>query len=114
MHWDLSLLRSPNNWEEESACNILAKLADMEVTPQGNDELVWPHDPKKFFNIKSFCNALHDRSSCFDFPLIAIWRSKAPSKAFFLLLGQPAKKKFQQRTSLKEEISMGLVGVLCA
>jgi len=40
--WNLSLLRSPNVWEEESACNVLALLAGMNVVPQGNDEIVWP------------------------------------------------------------------------
>jgi len=48
---------------------------------QGNDELVWPHDPKGSFNIKRFCNALHDRLSCSEFPSLAIWKSKAPPKA---------------------------------
>ena len=41
IHWNLSLLRSPNDWQEESACNLLAKLANMEVAPQGNDVIVW-------------------------------------------------------------------------
>jgi len=31
IHWDLSLLRSPNDWEEESAYNLLAKFAAMRV-----------------------------------------------------------------------------------
>ena len=48
IHWDLSLLRRPNDSEEESVCNLLAKLVDMGVVPQGNDELVWPHDQKGF------------------------------------------------------------------
>jgi len=39
-------VRSPNDWEEESVCNLLAKLAAMEVNPQGDDEQAWPHDPK--------------------------------------------------------------------
>ena len=42
IRWNLSLLRSPNVWEEESACNVLALLAGMNVVPQGNDEIVWP------------------------------------------------------------------------
>jgi len=33
IHWDLSLVRSPNDWEEESVCNLLAKLDAMEVKP---------------------------------------------------------------------------------
>ena len=39
-------MRSPNDWEKESVCILLAKLAAMEVRPQGDDELAWPHDPK--------------------------------------------------------------------
>ena len=61
----------------------LLKLADMKTTPQGNDEIVWPQDPKGFFTVKSFGNTLHDWSSCSDFPANAIWRSKAPPKVFF-------------------------------
>jgi len=39
IHWNLSLVRSPNDWEEEGVCNLLAKLAALEVRPQGDDEL---------------------------------------------------------------------------
>jgi len=39
IHWDLSLVRNPNDWEEESVGNLLAELAAMEVKPQGDDEL---------------------------------------------------------------------------
>jgi len=83
LHWDLSFFRSPNDWEEESACNLLAKLAAMEVKPQGKDELVWPHDSKGSFNIKSFCKAIYDRSLSPGFPSVAIWRSKVPPKSLF-------------------------------
>jgi len=72
IHWDPSLLRSADDCKEESACNLLAKLTGVEVVPQGNDELVWPHGPKGFSTNKSFCSALHNRSSYFDFPLAAI------------------------------------------
>ena len=56
-----------------------------EVKAQVNDELVWPLDSKGSFNIKSFCKAVYDRPLCPGFPSTAIWRSKAPPKAFFLL-----------------------------
>ena len=72
IHWDLSLARSPNDWEEESVCNLLAELATIEVRPQGDDELAWPHDPKRSFSINSYCNALQDRSRYSDFPSVAI------------------------------------------
>jgi len=80
-------LRSPSNWEDESVCNLLAKLAAMEVKRKGNDELVSRHDLQGSFNIKSFCNAFQDWSRCSDFPLVAIWRAKAPQNAFFFFLG---------------------------
>ena len=112
-HWNLSLLRSPNDWEKDSACNLLPQLADMKAAPQSTDEIVWPRDPKGSFIVKSFCNTLHDQSSCSNFPESAIRRSKAPPKACFLL-GQPPNKKFPQKIYLKEEIFMGQVGVRCA
>jgi len=30
IHWNLSLVRNPNDWEEEGVCNLLAKLAALE------------------------------------------------------------------------------------
>ena len=81
IHWDLSFVRRLNDWEEESVCNLLALLAAREVNAQVNDKLVWPLDPNGSFNIKSYCKAVDDWPLCPDFPLLAIWRSKAPSKA---------------------------------
>ena len=78
-------MRSPNDWEEESACNLLAKHAAMEVKAQGNDELVWPHDSKGSFNIKSFCKAIYDRSLCPGFPSATIGGPKFLQKIAFLL-----------------------------
>ena len=66
----------------------------IQVVPRGNDELVWPHGPKGFFNIKSFFfNVVHNKP---NFPTVDIWRSKALSSTFFFLLWlrQPCKKKF--------------------
>jgi len=39
-------LRNPDDSEEESTCNLLAEIVDMEVVPQGNDELILPPDQK--------------------------------------------------------------------
>jgi len=86
IHWNLSLVRSPNDWEEESVCNLFAKLAAMEGRPQGDDELAWPHDRKGSFSVKSFCNALKDRLRYFDFLSVAIWRSKVPPKSLLFCL----------------------------
>ena len=93
-------MRSPNGWEEESVYNLLDILAAMEVKPQGDDELTWPHDPKGSFNIKSFCNALQDRSKYSNFPSAAIWRSKAPPKICFLAWAT-AKEKVPTEDFLK-------------
>ena len=76
-------MRSLNDWEEESVCDLLAILAAREIKAQVNDELVWPPDPKGSFNIKSFCNVVYDRPLCYGFPSTAICRSKAPPKACF-------------------------------
>ena len=77
IQWSLSLLGSPNDWD------FLANLADMEVAFEGNDEIVWPDDPRGSFTITSFCNALRD------------WRSKAYLKVLFLNTWQPSKEKLQ-------------------
>jgi len=86
IQWDLSLLRSPNDWEEESTCNLLAKLDVMEVKPQGNDELVWPHDSKGAFNIKSFCRPLMI-GLCVLFFLQQLFAGEKLLHKFVLLLG---------------------------
>jgi len=87
IRWNLSLLRSLNDWKEESACNLLAKLVAMELKPQGNDdELVWPYDSKGSFNIKSFCKAIYDQSMCPVFHSAAKWSrggQKLLQKLFF-------------------------------
>ena len=56
-HWDLSFVRSLNDWEEDSICSLLALLAGKEVLPQGNDVIVWPLNSKGSFSIKSFCSS---------------------------------------------------------
>ena len=73
IHWDLSFVRRPNDWEEESARNLLVILAAMEVKAQTS----WPLDSKGSFNIRSFCKAVYDRPLCSGFPSAATWRSKA-------------------------------------
>ena len=86
IQWDLSFVRRPNDWEEESACNLLAKLDVMEVKPQGNDELVWPHDSKGAFNIKSFCRPLMI-GLCVLFFLQQLFAGEKLLHKFVLLLG---------------------------
>ena len=40
-HWNLTFVRSLNDWEEGSICNLLAVFAGKEVLSQGEDEIVW-------------------------------------------------------------------------
>ena len=81
-HWNLSLLRSPSDWEEESGCNLLALLADKNVVPQANDEIVWPH------GTKGFGSQGHLDVQC-------------SAKACFLF-AQPPKIEFPQRKYVEE------------
>ena len=39
-HWNLTFVRSRNDWEEDSICSLLALFAGMQVLSQGNDEIV--------------------------------------------------------------------------
>ena len=64
--------------------NLLALLANAEVVPVGDDMILWPHDSKRKFKIKSFYREVCEGSSIIDYPADAIWRSKGPTKAYFL------------------------------
>jgi len=55
-HWDLIFVRSLNDWEDDSVCNLLAVLAEKKVLSQGNDEIVWPRNFRGSFTVKSFCS----------------------------------------------------------
>ena len=77
-------LRSLNDWEEESILNFLALLASAKVAPVGDDMMIWPHDSKRKFTIKSFYRVVCEGSSNIDFLVDAMWRSKVPTKAWFL------------------------------
>ena len=43
----------------------------------GNDKIVWPHDSKGKFNVKSFSTKFCEGSTDLDFTVDAIWRSMA-------------------------------------
>jgi len=49
--WNIIFSRSPHDWEEESVLSLLALLANAKV---GDDMILWPHDSKRKFTIKSF------------------------------------------------------------
>ena len=64
--------------------NLLALIANTKVTPVSDNKMIWPHDSKRKFTIKSFYRVVCEGLSSIDFPVDAIWRSKAPTKAYFL------------------------------
>jgi len=65
------------------------------------------------FTIKSFYRVLCEGSSDIDFPVDAIWKSKAPTKALFFWLRQLQRGKCLLKICLREEISIWLVDALC-
>ena len=111
-HWNLTFVRSRNDWEEDSILSLLALLADSKIVSVGDDMILWPHDSTKKFTIKSFSGEVCKGSSFIDFPADAIWRSKAPLKAFFWAWQLP-RGKYLQKRCLNEEISSWLVDALC-
>ena len=82
-HWNLTFVRSLNDWEEDNICNLLALLASKEVFPQGNDEIVLPLNYKGSFSLKSFCSTQFEALNGRDFVAKSIWKSKAPTKVCF-------------------------------
>jgi len=49
-------VRSLNDGEWDSICNLLALIAGTQVLCQGNDEIVRPLNSKGSFTVKSFCS----------------------------------------------------------
>jgi len=77
--------------------NLLPLLANIKVALVGDDMIIWPHDSKGKFTIKSFYREVCERSSNIDFSADAIWRSKAPIKVCFLAWadqGESAYRKY--------------------
>jgi len=71
-HWNITFLRSPNDSEEETISNHLALLANTKVAPVGNNKIIWPHDSKGKFTVKSFCGEVCEGSSNLAFPANSI------------------------------------------
>ena len=82
-HWNLTFVRSLNDWEEGSICSLLALLASKEFLPQGNNVIEWPLDHKGSFSVKSFCSTQVEATRCWDGAAKAIWNPKVPTKACF-------------------------------
>jgi len=83
-HWNLTFIRSLNDWEDDNNCNLLAILAGKEVLSQGKDEIVWPLNSEGSFSIKRFCSTQFEALDGRDFATKSIWKSKAPTKVCFL------------------------------
>ena len=87
-----TLLGSPNDWDEPSACNLVALLADRNVLPQSTGGIVWLRDFKGSFTIKSLYNSLHVGSSCHDFLVKANGSEKLVRKLFVFYLDSHQRK----------------------
>ena len=83
-HWDLSFVRSLNDWEEDTVWSMLALLASKEVLPQGNDVIVWPFNSKGSFSVKSFCSTQVEVMSGWDGAAKAISNSNVFKHEFSL------------------------------
>ena len=108
--WNLTFVRSLNNWEEDSICSLLALLASKEVLAQGNDVIVWPLTSKGSFPLRVFVplrwkrravGMVHPRSyGILEFLL----------KLFFAWTA--SKGKISMEDKFKEEILVVLVDAL--
>jgi len=93
-------LRSPNEWKEEGVLNHLALVANMKVAFEGDDQILWPHDPSGKFTatdrcIEGWINMI--------FHLEQFGSLKIPSKYAFLLRQPPKESFLLRRTCLKGE-----------
>lgn len=51
-HWNITFLRSPNDWEKESVLSLLACYKNVALV--ADDKMIWSHDSKRKFIVKSF------------------------------------------------------------
>jgi len=54
--------------EEESVLNLLALLANTKATPVGDNKIIWPHDSKEKFTVKSIFREVYEASSNLALP----------------------------------------------
>ena len=52
--------------------------------PEGDDEIIWSLNSSGIFSVKSLCERMPGSNHPI-FPVKAIWKSKAPTKACFLV-----------------------------
>jgi len=86
-HWDITFTRSPNDWKEESIISLLTLLADLYAVGflEGDDKIIWSLHSSGLFSVKSLCEKMLGSNHPI-FPVKAIWKSKAATKACFLVL----------------------------
>jgi len=53
-HWNKIFSRCPNDQEEASVLKLLVLLANTKVALVAHDMIIWQHDSKGKFTIKSF------------------------------------------------------------
>ena len=105
-HWDITFTRSSNDREEESIISLLSFLAYLYAVgiPEGDDMIMWSLNSSGIFSVKSRCERMLGSSHPI-FPIKAIWKSKAPTKACFLVWQRP-RARSPQRLCLREETSV--------
>ena len=72
--------------------------------PEGDDKIIWSINPIGIFLVKSLRERMLGSNHPI-FPVKAIWKSKAPTKACFLVWQHP-RVRFPKRLCLREEISV--------
>ena len=82
-HWNLTLVRSCNDCEEDNICSSLTLLASKQVLSQGNEEIVWQLNSKESFPVENFCSTQLGAYESWDVAAKSIWKSKAPTKVCF-------------------------------
>jgi len=111
-HWNLTFVRSLNDWKKDNICSFLALLIGKEVLSRGNDEIVWRLNFKGSFPVNSFCSTQLGGLEGWDFAASLFGSLRLPQK-FVSLLGRPPKARFLHKTCLKEEILAVHVDVIC-
>ena len=62
----------------------MALLANTNVVLEGEDDIHWSHNSSGQFTLKSYCKGTFKGWTQLDFLAKAIWKSKAPTKVWFL------------------------------
>ena len=72
IHWNITFLRSLNEWQEEDMDSLLGFLANTNIVFQGEDDIHWSHNSSGQFTVKSYCEESFRGSPQLDFLAKAI------------------------------------------